>query len=57
MALVTTFMTTPLLHFVEQIFARREERLSAKLKLVFCFGRPESGRSLLSVFFLLFGKR
>ena len=57
MALVTTFMTTPLLHFVEQIFARREERLSAKLKLVFCFGRPESGRSLLSVFFLLFGKK
>ncbi|MBW9277554.1 cation:proton antiporter [Bacteroides fragilis] len=57
MALVTTFMTTPLLHFVEQIFARREERLSAKLKLVFCFGLPESGRSLLSVFFLLFGKK
>ena len=57
MALVTTFMTTPLLHFVEQIFARREERLSAKLKLVFCFGRPESGCSLLSVFFLLFGKK
>lgn len=57
MALVTTFMTTPLLHFVERIFARREERLSAKLKLVFCFGRPESGRSLLSIFFLLFGKK
>ncbi|EXY45498.1 cation:proton antiporter [Bacteroides fragilis] len=57
MALVTTFMTTPLLHLVERIFARREERLSAKLKLVFCFGRPESGRSLLSIFFLLFGKK
>ena len=57
MALVTTFMTTLLLHLVERIFARREERLSAKLKLVFCFGRPESGRSLLSIFFLLFGKK
>ncbi len=57
MALVTTFMTTPLLHLVERIFARREERLSTKLKLVFCFGRPESGRSLLSIFFLLFGKK
>lgn len=57
MALVTTFMTTPLLHLVERIFARREERLSAKLKLIFCFGRPESGRSLLSIFFLLFGKK
>ena len=57
MALVTTFMTTPLLHLVERVFARREERLSAKLKLVFCFGRPESGRSLLSIFFLLFGKK
>lgn len=57
MALVTTFMTTPLLHLVERGFARREERLSAKLKLVFCFGRPESGRSLLSIFFLLFGKK
>ena len=33
MALVTTFMTTPLLHLVERVFARREERLSAKLKL------------------------
>ena len=57
MAVVTTFMTTPLLHLVERVFARREERLSAKLKLVFCFGRPESGRSLLSIFFLLFGKK
>ena len=57
LVMVTTFMTTPLLHLVERIFARREERLSAKLKLVFCFGRPESGRSLLSIFFLLFGKK
>lgn len=55
MALVTTFMTTPLLHFVERFFVHRKERLSLKRKLIFCFGRPESGRSLLSVYELLFG--
>ena len=57
MALVTTFMTTPLLHLVERIFVRREEKLSLKHKLIFCFGRPESGRSLLSIYELLFGKQ
>lgn len=57
MALVTTFMTTPLLHLVERIFVRREEKLSLKHKLIFCFGRPESGRSLLSIYNLLFGKQ
>ena len=56
MALVTTFMTTPLLHLVEHIFVRREEKLSLKHKLIFCFGRPESGRVLLSIYDLLFGK-
>lgn len=55
MALITTFMTTPLLHFVERFFVHREERLSLKRKLIFCFGRPESGRSLLSVYELMFG--
>lgn len=57
MALVTTFMTTPLLHLVERIFVRREEKLSLKHKLIFCFGRPESGRSLLAIYNLLFGKQ
>ena len=57
MALVTTFMTTPLLHLVEHIFVRREEKLSLKHKLIFCFGRPESGRVLLSIYDLLFGKQ
>lgn len=57
MALVTTFMTTPLLHLVEHIFVRREEKLSLKHKLIFCFGRPESGRTLLSIYHLLFGKQ
>lgn len=57
MALVTTFMTTPLLHLVEHIFIRREEKLSLVHKLIFCFGRPESGRSLLSIYHLLFGKQ
>ena len=52
-----TFMTTPLLHLVEHIFVRREEKLSLKHKLIFCFGRPESGRVLLSIYSLLFGKQ
>lgn len=56
MALVTTFMTTPLLHLVEHIFVRRKEKLSLKHKLIFCFGRPESGCSLLSIYYLLFGE-
>lgn len=57
MALVTTFMTTPLLHFVERFFERREVKLSHRHKLIFCFGRPESGKSLLSIYHLLFGKK
>lgn len=57
MALVTTFMTTPLLHLVERFFVHREEKLSLKRKLIFCFGRPESGSKLLSIYALLFGKQ
>ena len=38
MALVTTFMTTPLLHLVERFFVHREEKLSLKRKLIFCSG-------------------
>ena len=56
MALVTTFMTTPLLHLVERYFTRREQKLSSKRKLIFCFGRPDAGRNLLSIYHLLFGK-
>ena len=57
MALVTTFMTTPLLHLVERFFVHREEKLSLKRKLIFYFGRPESGSRLLSIYALLFGKQ
>lgn len=56
MALITTFMTTPLLHFVERYFSRREQKFSSKQKLVLCFGRPDAGRNLLSIYDLLFGK-
>lgn len=56
MALVTTFMTTPLLHLIERFYARREVRSSSKQKLIFCFGRPESGSSLLSIYYMLFGR-
>lgn len=56
MALVTTFMTTPLLHLVEHIFARSEITRSSKKKLIFCIGRPESGHNLLYIYLVLFGK-
>ncbi len=56
MALVTTFMTTPLLHFVERLFARGGDWLEPKRKLIFCFGLPESGRNLLSIYDLFYGK-
>ena len=37
MALVTTFMTTPLLHLVEHIFVRREEKIifEAQIDILF----------------------
>lgn len=57
MALVTTFMTTPLLHLVDRFFARRKEHRPENQKLIFCFGRPESGRNLFSIFHLLYGKK
>lgn len=56
MALVTTFMTTPLLHWVEHIFIRREQMASSKHKLLLYFGRSDAGRNLLSVYHLLFGQ-
>jgi len=57
MALVTTFMTTPLLSFVEKAFAKQEKINSQSKKLLFCFGRPETGKDLLSVYLLLFGQQ
>lgn len=57
MALVTTFMTTPLLHIVERVFARQESVRSQVKKLIFCVGRWESGWSLLHIYHLLFGKK
>lgn len=57
MALTTTFMTTPLLHFIDFLFAGRIEKLSLKHKLLLCFGRPESGGNLLYIYHLLFGKK
>jgi Kef-type K+ transport systems, membrane components len=57
MALVTTFMTTPILTLVEKIFAIKEPVISLTKKLVLCFGRIESGRDLLTIYELLFGPR
>lgn len=68
MALVTTFMTTPLLILVEYIFKRRKRSHIQKLreerarnsalqreKLLLCFGRPDTGYKLLRIYYLLFG--
>ena len=57
MALVTTFMTTPLLKAVERLFQTSESRPSNKFKLLFIFGRPESGKELLAFIAHLFGQR
>ncbi|WP_297182305.1 cation:proton antiporter [uncultured Phocaeicola sp.] len=57
MALVTTFMTTPLLNLVEWGFAAREQKKILQRKLLLFFGRPETGGKLLSVYKLLFGKQ
>ncbi len=57
MALVTTFMTTPILTLVEKIFEIKKPVISLTKKLVLCFGRIESGRDLLTIYELLFGPR
>ncbi|WP_321518490.1 cation:proton antiporter [uncultured Bacteroides sp.] len=57
MALVTTFMTTPILTLVEKIFEIKTPVISLTKKLVLCFGRIESGRDLLAIYELLFGPR
>jgi len=55
MALVTTFMTTPMLALVEKIFEVKKIVQSLKKKLVLCFGRAESGKELLIIYDLLYG--
>ena len=57
MALITTFMTTPILKTVEKIFQTTSEVTTNKFKLLLSFGRPESGKLLLSVAAHLFGKQ
>ena len=57
MALLTTFMTTPMLSLVEHIFAKKNGAVSLKKKLMICFGKKESGRDLLNIYHLLYRKR
>ncbi|WP_455498783.1 cation:proton antiporter [Coprobacter sp.] len=57
MALSTTFMTTPLLSMIERAFAQKKKTKPLYKKIILCFGRPESGRNLLSVARILFGKQ
>lgn len=57
MALVTTFMTTPILILVEKLFAVKMAAAKMKNKILLSFGRPESGRTLLTMAELLIGKK
>ncbi len=57
MALVTTFMTTPLLN-LEKVFFRKKEQVQVpERKLILSFGNPETGKHLLEVCRLLFGNQ
>lgn len=57
MALVTTFMTTPLLSFIERIFHKKEEMQENGKPFLLCFGRPQTGKELLSILHFLFGSQ
>ncbi len=57
MALVTSFMTTPMLFIIEKIYKNDNRQKSLKHKLILCFGRAESGKELLFIYSLLFGKQ
>lgn len=56
MALVTTFMTTPLLSMIEKIYVKKAKKQNRRKNLLLCFGRPESGEELLAVYHLLFAR-
>lgn len=56
MALVTTFMTTPLLHFIQLFFpekekqeAIRQQRALGVFRVLIALGNPENGKALLQV--------
>lgn len=58
MALVTTFMTTPALDLFQWLFPQKNPKKEIRShvpKLMLSFGRPESGKNLLSIYNLLFG--
>lgn len=57
MALITTFMTTPLLVFFEKIFHVKEGLVDLKNKILLSFGKPESGKVLLSVIHFFLGEQ
>lgn len=57
MALVTTFITTPLLHFIEWMYKVKKEIAVANKKFLFFFGRPEAGASMLNIYHLILGEK
>ena len=64
MTLVTTFMTTPLLSFINFCFSirqkvlkpKQEESKEGRFKVLLSFGRVESGRSMLNVAHQMFSQ-
>lgn len=57
MALTTTFMTTPILHWVERWKGKDRNKMPGTRRLILSFGRPETGKLLLSVANILFGQQ
>ncbi len=61
MALVTTFMTSPTLSFINFLFPEKTslpehfDSIQKKFNILVSFGRPESGRKLLNVAKTIFG--
>src|SRR5574344_1133759 len=49
MALVTTFITTPLLHLIEWLYKVKKEITASSKKYLFFFGRPEAGAGMLDI--------
>lgn len=63
MALITTFMTTSALELINRLLPAKEQspdsyqHLRKKFKILLSFGRPESGRKLLTVTNAIFGNQ
>ncbi len=57
MALVTTFITTPLLHLIEWLYKVKKEITASSKKYLFFFGRPEAGAGMLDIYQMILGEK